>query len=79
MDHEGEIASPDTISFNHGLGEIITAVMRAGLQLISFEEHDSVPWAALGDQMELLPNGEYRLKDRPERVACTYTLQAVKR
>ena len=78
VDHEGEIASPDTISFNHGLGEIITAVMRAGLQLTSFEEHDSVPWAALGDLMELLPNGEYRLKDRPERVACSYTLQAVK-
>ncbi|HEX4983534.1 MAG TPA: hypothetical protein VFV63_17640, partial [Ilumatobacteraceae bacterium] len=65
--------------FNHGLAEIITAVMTAGLDLIAIEEHDSVPWAALGDQMEQLPNGEFRLIDRPERLPHSYTLQARKR
>jgi hypothetical protein len=28
--------------------------------------------------MTLGDDGEYRLKDRPERLACSYTLQAVK-
>jgi SAM-dependent methyltransferase len=65
-------------SWNHGLGETITAVMDAGLTLTSLEEHDSVPWEALVGQMDKGPNGEYRLRDRPERVACSYTLQAVK-
>jgi SAM-dependent methyltransferase len=65
-------------SWNHGLGETITAVMDAGLTLTSVEEHDSVPWEALVGQMDKDPAGESRLRDRPERVACSYTLQAVK-
>jgi SAM-dependent methyltransferase len=78
VDHEGELTSPETVDFNHGMAEIITAIMHAGMQLTSFEEHNSVPWAALGDLMEELPSGEFRLKDRPQRLAASYTLQAVK-
>ena len=77
--HEGEVEQPWAIEFNHGLAEIITAVMDSGLDLVAIEEHDSVPWAALGDQMELLSNGEFRLIDRPERLPHSYTLQARKR
>ncbi|HEX6659334.1 MAG TPA: class I SAM-dependent methyltransferase [Ilumatobacter sp.] len=79
VDHEGEVGQPWAIEFNHGLAEIITAVMDAGLDLVAIEEHDSVPWPALENQMELLPNGEYRLIDRPERLPHSYTLQARKR
>jgi hypothetical protein len=60
------------------VGEIITAVLDAGLQLTMFVEHDSVPWEALPGQMVEGDDGEWRLSDRPERLACTYTLQAVK-
>jgi hypothetical protein len=28
--------------------------------------------------MERLDSGEFRLKDRPSRLACSYTLQAIK-
>jgi SAM-dependent methyltransferase len=66
-------------SWNHGLGEIITALHEHGLQLTSFEEHDSVPWDALPGRMDRLDNGEYRLRDHPEWVAASYTLQAVRR
>ena len=68
-----------THSWNHGLGEIITAVMDAGMEITAFEEHDSVPWVALPDQMEKIGGGEYRLTDRPWRLPHSYTLQAVKR
>ena len=68
-----------THSWNHGLGEIITAVMDAGLQVTAFEEHDSVPWVALPGQMEPIGGGEHRLADRPWRLPHSYTLQAVKR
>jgi SAM-dependent methyltransferase len=67
-----------THSWNHGLGEILTAVMESGMTITSFEEHDSVPWDALPGQMERLDNGEYRLADRPWRLPASYTLQAVK-
>lgn len=67
-----------THSWNHGLGEILTALLARGMRVTGFVEHDSVPWDALPGQMELLQTGEYRLSDRPERVAASYTLQAVK-
>ena len=78
VDHEGPLSHPDTIEFNHGMGEIITALLRVGMELISFEEHDSVLWAALGDQMVRDDRGELRLRDRPERLAASYTLQAIR-
>jgi SAM-dependent methyltransferase len=78
VEHEGEVASPDTIAFNHGLGEIITAMTEAGLELTAFEEHRSVPWNPLGTAMVALPNGEFELRERPERLAASYTLQARK-
>ncbi len=79
VDHEGEIGAATTLQFNHGLGEIISALQDAGMEFVSLVEHDSVPWAALGDQMEELPNGEFRLIDRPERLPHSYTLQARRR
>ena len=65
--------------WNHGLGEIVTAVQEGGMDLTGLAEHDSAPWEALPGQMERLEGGEWRLADRPWRLPCTYTLQAVKR
>ena len=79
VDHDEPLASPDIVSFNHGLAEIITAVMDAGLTLTGIEEHDSVPWNPLDDAMELIDGGEYRLRRDPKRLPATYTLQAQKR
>ncbi len=67
-----------TYSWNHGLGEIVTGLIEAGLELTGLTEHDTVPWEALPGQMEQVGGGEWRLADRPWRVAHTYTLQAVK-
>ncbi len=67
-----------THSWNHGIGEVISALLSRRLRLTAFEEHDSVPWDALPGQMEKLELGEYRLCDRPWRLAHSYTLQAVK-
>ena len=64
--------------WNHGLGEIVTALLDAGMQLTGLVEHQSVPWQALPGQMEQVDLGEWQLTDRPWRLACTYTLQAVK-
>ena len=68
-----------THEWNHGLGEIVTAVLEAGMTLTALIEHDSVPWEALPGHMERLDNHEWRLCDRPERLPHSYTLQAFKR
>jgi SAM-dependent methyltransferase len=67
-----------THEWNHGLGEIITALLEHGMRLTMFEEHDSVPWEAFPGQMKDIGGGEWRLADRPERLPHTYTLQALK-
>jgi SAM-dependent methyltransferase len=66
-------------SWNHGLGEIVTALHDAGMQLTMLVEHDSVPWEALPGKMERTPGNEWRLADRPWRVPHSYTLRALKR
>lgn len=65
--------------WNHGIGEIVTALLDAGMELTQLVEHDSVPWEGLPGAMERIELDEWRLRDRPERLACSYTLQAVKR
>ncbi|CAI6094465.1 unnamed protein product [Clonostachys chloroleuca] len=67
-----------TASFNHGLGEIIQALLSEGLRVTGLAEHQSVPWNAIPGQMEDIGNGEFRLKDRPWRLPHSYTLQATK-
>jgi SAM-dependent methyltransferase len=68
-----------THSWNHGLGEVITALLDAGMELTQLVEHDSVPWEALPGKMERVDLNEWRLADRPWRLPHTYTLQAFRR
>ncbi|MDF2435566.1 MAG: hypothetical protein JWP44_5199 [Mucilaginibacter sp.] len=67
-----------THTWNHGLSEIITALLDCGMQTTGLVEHDSVPWEALTGQMERDDLGEWRLIDRPWRLPHSYTLQAIK-
>ena len=75
---DATVAHTVTNWWNHGVGEIITALLDAGLRIVEFTEHDSVPWSALSGAMEYIGDGEYRLIDSPQRLPHTYTLQAVR-
>lgn len=73
------VSSPITMEWNHSIGEIVTAVLEAGLQLTGLTEHDSVPWEALPGAMTLeAATGEWRLSERPERLPASFTLTAIK-
>jgi len=85
FEESGTYADPDmtfanttSYSWNHGLGEVVTALLDSGMQLTMMEEHDSVPWDALPGLMERTDVNEWRLIDRPWRLAHSYTLQAVR-
>jgi len=68
-----------TQEWNHGLGEIITALLDNGMTVTALTEHDSVPWEALPGLMATTgENDEWQLTDRRWRLPLTYTLQAVK-
>lgn len=77
--HEGELTAPESVSFNHGIGELLTALIQEGFVIDGFEEHDSVPWDALPGAMVHDQMGEFRLRDRPERLAASFTLRAHQR
>jgi SAM-dependent methyltransferase len=68
-----------THQWNHGLGEIVTALLDCGLELTMLQEHDSAPWDALPGRTVADEHGEHRLAERPWRLPLTYTLQARKR
>ena len=73
------VGSPRSVEWNHSLGEIVMAVLGAGLRLTALVEHDSVPFQPFPGAMTYDPaTGEYRLAVRPERLPATFTLSAVK-
>ena len=85
FDEEGTYVTTDVVfehnvthEWNHGLGEIVTALLDAEMAITGLTEHDSVPWEALPGQMGQIGRDEWRLTDRPWRLAHSYTLQAVK-
>ena len=78
VETEVEFVHTVTHSWNHGLGEIVTALLDDGMTITQLIEHDSVPWEALPGQMVRGEDEEWRLRARPERLALSYTLQAVK-
>jgi hypothetical protein len=72
------LTAAKTYEWNHGLGEIVTALLDAGLVLTMLVEHDSVPWEALPGQMVKRPDGEFALDARAGVAPLSYTIQAAK-
>jgi SAM-dependent methyltransferase len=66
-----------THEWNHGLGEIVQAVLDAGLTLTRLVEHDFAEWKAL-DWMAVDDKGHWRLPEHRERLPVMYTLEARK-
>jgi SAM-dependent methyltransferase len=79
VDTDATFANNVTHEWNHGLAQVITALLGAGMVITGLAEHDSVPWEALPGQMIKDSSGEWRLADRPWRLAASYTLQASRR
>ena len=78
VEHEADLTSPRSIAFNHGIGEILTAILASGLRLVAFEEHRSFPSDVFGAAGIRDDTGEYRLREGSDRIPASYTLQAVK-
>ncbi|WP_216893609.1 hypothetical protein [Nocardia alni] len=79
VETDGELQKATTThEWNHGLGEIVTALLNAGLTLTGLVEHDSAPWEFLPGRMVRGDDGEFRLPERRDRVPFTFTVQAHK-
>ena len=79
VDTDVEFVHTRAMSWNHGLGETVTALLTRGLQVTGLVEHRSVPWDALpGRMVRDADFDEWRLLEHAERLPLTYTLQARK-
>ena len=68
-----------THEWNHGLGEIFTALLDDGMDDHQARGARQRAVEALPGQMTEIGGGEWQLTEKPWRVPHTYTLQAVKR
>ena len=78
VETDATFAHTVTHSWNHGLGEVVSALLEHGMELTMLVEHDSVPWEGLPGMMTDIGGGEWQLTDRPWRLPHTYTMQAVR-
>ena len=77
---DGEVASPDTVEFPHGLGETVQAVLDAGLQLTRLHEGDTLDWC-FAPWMEQLGDGTDRWQlpaHQRDIVPTEFVLEAVR-
>ena len=78
VETDGRMHLTVTHEWNHGMGEIITALLARQMEITLFREHDSVPWEALPGQMAGPEHGEWRLAEGSRRLPLTYTLCAIR-
>jgi SAM-dependent methyltransferase len=75
-DGDAVLDAPVTYEWNHGIGEVVQAVLDAGLRLTELWEGFALDWPALPTMVER--DGRYVLPDRPERLPMEFRLQAVR-
>lgn len=74
-DDEGAsvLSQTRTYAWSHGLGETVTALIRAGLVLERLDEHQECDWKALPD-MEKAGRAMFRLKTGRDQLPLTFSL-----
>ncbi len=72
-------AAPATTHYvwQHGVGEVVTALIEAGLTIQSLHEHRTCLWQALPFMVED-EAGWWRLPEAPERLPLMYSIRALK-
>jgi SAM-dependent methyltransferase len=74
----GTVAHARTYEWNHGLGEIVAALIGAGLTIAGLQEHREMEWEGL-PQMTLEADGRWRLPaEQRDLVPLMYSLWARK-
>lgn len=72
---DAEITEPVMYEWNHGLGEIVQAVLDAGLTVTALREHDHLEWRQFR-WMEPTADGQWVLPAGRERLPMMFTLEA---
>jgi SAM-dependent methyltransferase len=80
---EGTYAEPDaaisqkTITWNHGLAEVVQALLDHDLRIDKFQEYDYSPYNCFNGMQEIAP-GKYRIISMGDKLPMVYALLATK-
>ena len=67
----------NSVSWNHGLAEVMTSLLDQGLRISQFKEYDFSPWECFRGMQEDRPD-EYRIKKFGNKMPLMYTILAEK-
>ncbi len=67
----------EMITWNHGIAEVISSLLKNGLAIKSFEEYDYSPYNCFNKTIEFEP-GKFRIEHLGNYVPMVYSLSAVK-
>ena len=67
----------ETVSWNHGMGEVLTALLANSSKITSFEEFDYSPYNCFNKTEEFEP-GKFRIKHLENKIPMVYAISAVK-
>ncbi len=73
---KGRDIKEEFVGWNHGLGEVFSALQRQGLSIKSFQEYDTSPWPCFNNQVEV-KNG-WQIKGMEGKLPMVYALQCKK-
>jgi len=74
---DGVLSNPMIYVWNHGLAEVLQALIDAGLRIDQVEEYDALEWEA-GPVNQLGDDGMFRLAEGRERLPVMWSVLATK-
>lgn len=75
-DRESDLVNK-TVSWNHGLTEVLGSLLNQGLRITQFKEFDYSPYGIFADSDEFEP-GKFRVAGFGNKLPLVYALEAVK-
>ena len=75
-DDDGSLRQ-ECVSWNHGVGEVVTSLLAKGLVLNSFTEYDYSPYDCFNKTVEVAP-GKFRIKHLEDKLPMLYAVVATK-
>jgi SAM-dependent methyltransferase len=74
---DGVLSSPEIYDWNHGMAQVLQALIDVGLRIDQIEEYDALEWEA-GPVNQLGEDGQFRLAEGRERLPVMWSVLATK-
>ncbi len=68
----------ESVSWNHGISEVLTSLIQNGLEINTFNEYDYSPYDCFNETIEFAPS-LFRIKHLDNKIPMVYSLTATKK